>query len=434
MTETDILIIGAGAAGLMAARHLSQAGRRVRVLEARHRLGGRIHTFTDAGFRQPTEAGAEFLHGDAPLTEALLRETGQPWHDTGGTSYELLAGQLREAEEFMEDLPLLLDKLHALSHDMPLAEFLATHLPEDHYAALREQVTRFAEGFDAADAQCASAFALRDEWSEGGAEDSPRPLGGYGPVVAHLAKQCEAAGATIRLATVVEAVRWQRGHVEIACTGGETFRAAQVLVTVPLGVLQAPAGSPGAVRFEPELPEMRAAVAAMGFGPVIKVLLEFQADFWTAAVPEVSRPMPNLGFLFSDAAVPTWWTQLPDARPLLTGWLGGPAADRLRHTPDADVLALALASLSQLFGTGEAFLRAQLQAHRVVNWGADAFARGAYAYATVETPAARRVLAQPIEHTLFFAGEAVHDGPNMGTVEAALASGLAAAEHMLSNR
>ncbi|TGE23900.1 hypothetical protein E5K00_01405 [Hymenobacter aquaticus] len=265
----------------------------------------------------------------------------------------------------------------------------------------------------------------------GGAEDSPRPVGGYGPLLAYLARQVQDAGGRIQLSTVVETIRWQRGQVEIRCDHNRRYSAPQALVTVPLGVLQAEAGTLGYVAFVPEIPERRAAAQALGFGPVVKVLLEFEWPFWEQESKELHHAMPALGFLFSDAAVPTWWSQLPDPRALLTGWVAGPAAARLRATPDEDVLTQALESLAYLFGTSTAWLRPQLVAHRVVNWGADPFARGAYAYATVGSAGARRVLSEPLADTVFFAGEGLYEGPAMGTVEAALASADAVARQLL---
>ncbi|MBC8081977.1 MAG: FAD-dependent oxidoreductase, partial [Hymenobacter sp.] len=186
MTEADVLIIGAGAAGLLAARTLARAGWRVAVLEARARPGGRIHTFTDAGFSGPTEAGAEFLHGAVPLTRALLAEAGRTTFPTTGSSYQVAQNRVRESEEFIEDAPRLLAQLHALPHDMPLADFLTRYFPTAPDAPLREQVTRFAEGYDAADPRYASTFALRDELSGGGFDDSPHPEGSYGGLIARL--------------------------------------------------------------------------------------------------------------------------------------------------------------------------------------------------------------------------------------------------------
>lgn len=425
--HTDILIIGAGAAGLLAARELAAAGRQVLLLEARDRIGGRVHTHTPPGFAQPIEAGAEFMHGAVPLTCALLAEAGIAWQATAGRTYVIREGRVQPDADFFAELPPLLAKLAALPHDMPLAEFLAREFAGPEHVALRATATQFAEGYDAADAARASAWALRDEWTAGGAEDSPRPVGGYGPLLHWLAAQAQAAGATLHQATPVQKISWQPGRAEVHTAAGPTYHAQQVLCTVPLGVWQRSAGQPGYLGFVPDLPAHRAAAAQLGFGAVIKILLEFRETFWRDQLPE-------LEFLLSDAPVPTWWSQLPDSRPLLTGWVAGPAADRLRTTSAEDILQQALASLAQLLAVSPAALRQQLRASSVQNWGAEPDAYGAYSYATVGAPAARAALATPVANTLFFAGEALHDGPDGGTVEAALASGRAAARAMLGQR
>ncbi|MDF7812094.1 NAD(P)/FAD-dependent oxidoreductase [Hymenobacter sp. YC55] len=430
MTDT-VLIVGAGAAGLYAARTLVQAGRSVVVLEARNRPGGRIHTFTDAGFSAPTEAGAEFMHGAVPLTRGLLDEAGLTSFPTTGSTYQVIKGHLHESEDFIQEVPQLLEQLHALPHDMPLADFLTEYFGEEQYAPMREQVTRFAEGYDAADAQRASSFALREELSGGGFDDSPHPEGTYGNLMARLVAEVEAAGGTFHFSTVVQEIRWQPGQVDIRTADGRRLQAAQVLLTVPLGIWQAPPDSPSYIRIEPELPEHRAAAANLGYGAVIKVLLEFKDAFWQQASPQLTQPMPDLSFLFSDAPFPTWWSQLPDPRPLLTGWLAGPAATRLRTTPAETLLAQALDSLAGLLGTTPAFLRSQLLAHRIVNWAADPYALGAYAYTTVGASEQRTTLGTPVANTLFIAGEGVYDGPYIGTVEAALTSGADAARQLL---
>ncbi|MBC6611372.1 FAD-dependent oxidoreductase [Hymenobacter sp. BT507] len=424
MDSTDVVIVGAGAAGLLAARTLAQAGRQVLVLEARDRVGGRVHTCTPAGFSAPIETGAEFLHGAVPLTRALLAEAGRACYDATGRAYAVRQGQLRADDNFFEHLPQLLDKLQTLPHDLPLAEFLQQEFSGEEHRALREMAMQFAEGYDAADPARVSAWALRDEWATGDADASPRPVGGYGPLLDWLAQQAQAAGATLHLSRPVQEIQWQPGQVLIVDQQGQRYQARQLLLTVPLGIWQQPADQAGHLRFTPELPEYRAAAAALGFGAVTKFALEFKEPVWAAKMPEME-------FLFSDAPVPTWWSQLPDERPLLTGWLAGPAAERLRLHADEELLQHALESLAYLLDTTPVALRQQLRAWHVANWGADPMALGAYSYPTVQAAPARALLATPIADTLFFAGEGLYEGPATGTVEAALVSGQEVARAML---
>lgn len=430
---TDILIIGAGAAGLMAARELTHAGKKVIILEARSRLGGRIHTQETLGFSVPTEAGAEFVHGDLPVTRALCQEAGILLQPMGGQSYQVVDEEVRAGEAFIPDFAVLLQKLNELPADLPFADFLTQYLPEAEYAGLREAVTRFAEGYDAADITRASTFALRDEWQIDGALNSYWPRGGYSQLINFLADAITAAGGSMHVATVVNQINWQPGQVEVIATDGREFVARQVLITVPLGVLQAAPNAPGAIRFRPDLLKQKQAWQALGFGAVIKVILEFKSAFWEEGeTARVARKMPDLGFLFAAASpITAWWTHLPDPTPLLTGWLAGRAAVAQQNRSEEELITLALTTLANLFETNVSFLREQLMAQQVINWVTDPFARGAYAYATVAAGANRQVAAAPVQDTLFFAGEALYAGPAMGTVEAALASGQATAREMV---
>jgi monoamine oxidase len=223
----------------------------------------------------------------------------------------------------------------------------------------------------------------------------------------------------------VRQITWQPGLVQLLAETGATYQAAQVLCTVPLGVWQRGAQQSGHLHLSPDLPTHRAAAARLGFGTVIKVVFEFRTAFWETRLPE-------LEFLLSNAPIPTWWSQRPDAPTQLTGWVAGPAAQRL-HTMTADaLLVLALESLAELLATPLTELRAQLLGSYVRNWGTEPYSYGAYSYPTVGAPATRAALATPVADTLFFAGEAVYEGPAAGTVEAALVSGQVAARTLLA--
>src|SRR6202035_3822496 len=144
------------------------------------------------------------------------------------------------------------------------------------------------------------------------------------------------------------------------------------------------------------------------------------------------RDLADLSFLLSNAAIPTWWTQYPDGYPVLTGWLAGPKADRVSSLTTAELVEMGLASLAEIFDLPVDRIRKDLVASRAINWGNDPFARGAYSYATPETRKAQSVLKKLDGGAIFFSGEALYAGPDMGTVEAALASGRETAQTILT--
>ena len=171
----------------------------------------------------------------------------------------------------------------------------------------------------------------------------------------------------------------------------------------------------------------------MGFGAVIKILLEFDTIFWEDKTSKTltADSLENMGYLFSDEEIPTWWTQVPQHNAVLTGWVGGMAAAEKKDTSDEELLKLSLHSLSKIFNRKPEKLREKLLAHKIINWTAEPYTRGSYAYDTIEAPAARKVLNTPVENTLFFSGEYLYEGSAMGTVEAALTSGEEAAKKMI---
>ncbi|MBT1700621.1 FAD-dependent oxidoreductase [Fulvivirgaceae bacterium PWU4] len=305
---------------------------------------------------------------------------------------------------------------------MTLGEFLSRHFSGPEHSAFRDSITRFVEGYNAADLSKVSALAIREEWSQDDEPEQRRPAGGYGQLMEHLLAQVLQQGVTVHLSSIVSHIQWQPGKVVIETTDGNSYSAQKVLITVPIGVLQHER-----ITFTPAIPAYLEAAKNIGFGSVIKFLLEFKTPFWENLV---ARPVHNMGFMLSDATIPTWWTQLPDTTPLLTGWLGGPSAAQL-HTGAEQMLNEALRSLSYIFDCSVDLLRQQLRHWYISDWKNDPFACGAYSYATIETPRAREILNTPVADTIYFSGEAVYDGPHTGTVEAALVSGREAAIKML---
>ncbi|MBO0738109.1 MAG: FAD-dependent oxidoreductase [Alphaproteobacteria bacterium] len=411
---TDFLIIGAGAAGLMIARELARAGKRVSLVEARDRCGGRIYPLPAREFGYRAEGGAEFVHGAAPVTRALMREAGLSLLRRAGTRWSSRTGALLRDEPSPLQWDRFYQTLEAVRVDLPIAEFLEAHFADPRYDRLRRAVTRTVEGYDAADPRRASTIALRDEWMAPDEGQHGRIAGGHGALVEYLESECRRLCTAIHLGAVVSILDEVGGGIAARCRDGAVFEAKAAILTLPLPLL-------AEVTLPPATRERAAAAADIGFGNVVKILLRFAAKWWS---DHQGQDLSDLSFLVSDATVPTWWTQHPASYPVLTGWFAGPKADTVPSLTAAGLVDMGLSSLADIFDLPADRIRRDLVASRAINWSNDPFARGAYSYATPKTRAAQLAMKQADGDRIFFAGEALYAGPDMGTVEAALTSGL----------
>lgn len=371
------MVLGAGVAGLAAARELSQAGLRVSV----------FHERIAAALRPRRKAGRDVAFG-----EYLRRRRSLPARD-------------------------------------------------------RALVRLYVEGYYAARLERVSADWLA-EGEEGGSagQRQYRIADGYDALVAWLRAGLDPGRVEVRLNTVVRDVEWRAGEVVVRGRTGtglrlEPVRARALVVTLPLAVLKAAVGEPGAVQFRPPLRSKHDALGRLEVGHVCKLVLRFRDRFWDQErfVAErlrgrgLERGAGTISFWHDGAlAVPTWWTAAPRHVPVLTAWAGGPAAEALLGRGDALLVSRALDALASLMRVERRWVEERLEAWAWHDWRADPFARGAYTYAGVAGASAPDALGRPLDRTLFFAGEAT-DRQQTGTVPGAVASGRRAARELISH-
>lgn len=433
MATTDVLILGAGAAGLAAAAELTQQGCNVCMLEARERVGGRILTRQEPDLPIPIELGAEFIHGRSPVTLEWIRRSGSTIVDAVQTRRILRAGKLQDGDDQFEQLKQGLSRIRRPRKDLPFGEFLESAAGRKLAPRLRQFARALVEGFDAADPNRVSTLAILDEWSGQGAADAPtfRPLGGYTALIGAISASIDPSRLSLHLNTIVHEVRWQRGDVTVnTTTPGQAFSvtAPRAIVALPLGVLQAPVQAAHAVRFMPALASKQRAFGGLAVGPVVKVMLRFREPFWETA--DGGRHSDAAFFIDPGGTFPALWSSLPLRSSVLTAWAAGPAAVRLGGLGSHELIHLALNYLHDVFGKG-ARAHERLEAGYVHDWQADRFSCGAYSYVTAGGSTARKLLAAPLQNTLFFAGEATDTQGESGTVAGALNSGRRAAREVL---
>jgi monoamine oxidase len=369
-----------------------------------------------AGMDVPVELGAEFLHGEAKATKSLLRQARIPAVTAIRVQRRLVDGRLRPINSFKEAQRSV--RGVTLTEDVSFDRFLASRrLP----AKTKQFARMMVQGFDAADPARVSARSIIEEWGEGGelGMSQPRPQGGYGALMEWLGQRVVARGGRLQLESAVRELRWQRGSVRVRGSFlGKPFevRASQAVITLPLGVLQA-----GDVRFAPSIAAKRDALRSLASGPVIRVAMRFHKAVWEKRAPGVSF------FNRPDAPFPTYWTPLPMRAPLFTSWAGGPKAAKMSGMSTRALVSRALSGVHAVFPD------AQIADALVQDWKRDPWSRGGYSYVLVGGMGAREQLAEPLNETLFFAGEAT-DAEEAGTVNGALRSGQRAAREILRRK
>ena len=422
-TRGRVIVIGAGLAGLAAARSLKVHGYEVLVLEGRDRIGGRIHTSTQWE-DLPLDLGASWIHETRgnPLTalaaeaKATLLETSYDSsiaYDTDGS--ELSASDEALLDELREQVEAILERAQDGPADQTLREALASLVGTDAPASTRRLV-RFIISSEIETEYAGSAGELSAYWYDNmGGYAGPDKLfaAGFRVIVDHLAQ-----GLDIRTGKVVTGIDWSESLVRVATAGGEDFDALKVLVTLPLGVLKT-----GQPVFTPPLPvSKQEAIAKLGMGLLNKCYLRFDSVFWDEDVDWIEYIPDTHGEW-------TEWVSFKRAadKPVLLGFLAAEQAVAKESLTDEQIVSSAMTVLRTLYGDD---IPEPID-YQITRWASDRFARGSYSFNAVHsTPAMRRSLAAPMKGRLFFAGEATEE-TYFATAHGAYRSGIRAAEEMI---
>ena len=411
-TSHDVVIVGAGAAGLMAARELVRAGKRVVILEASHRVGGRMLTLFETRAGMPIELGAEFIHGDAPVTTRLLDEARLATVRVTGEHVRSDDGELSPQGPIwsrMGRVFALMSKKRKT--DRSFQEFLDSRPGGARLARDRELADAFVQGFDGADPALISERSLAEQGDPTeGAATARRVVNGYAALIVHLDRE---VASFVRLNCRAQRIEWDDAGVRVMDATGTTHSARAVVIALPLPMLQ-----DGTLRIEPAVPALHNAANRLVMGHVARLCVVVRERFW-------EDKMRELAFVHAPRRPLTvWWTQQPIQAPVLVGWAGGPAAQQL--TQSGTIEDIALGELAHVFRMRRARVDSVVESIHWHDWSSDPLVRGAYSYVGVGGVSAPRTLARSIAGRVFVAGEAT-DAESGGTVEAALASGERAA-------
>ncbi len=402
--EADVIVIGAGAAGIAAAHQLKAAGRRAIVLEARDRAGGRA--FTDASLGPAYDAGAMFIHwAERNPWVQIARDLGVATSDESwGGGFRVFAGGQPMADADRQrrrgafgQIDRRLETVDLAKRDVSIRDLLGDLGPDLAPIASSGLLLSIGE-----ESERISARAYQRLW----AGDDLLVPSGYGNLVAR-----HGAGLDIRLNQPVSEIRWDGPGVSVTTPAG-TLRAQACIVTVPVGVLKA-----GAIRFTPALPaRTRDALDGIGMGALTKIALKVEGDRFGIS--------PGTSFL--EAGSPKRlmnFDLFPEGKDLIVAFCGGDHARELSAAGPAATRDHLTTLLSSMIGSD---IRKAVTGISFPAWWTDPFARGSYSVCLPGREAAREQLAEPIGGRLFIAGEATAGGGAM-TVGGATLAGRAAA-------
>lgn len=404
LSERDVIVIGAGAAGLACGRRLGEAGLDVVIVEARDRIGGRAHTIVPPGLGHPIDRGCGWLHSGDRNPFTAIAETLGFTVDRRTAAWDREDGEATdEAEAFGEAWEAFFGRVEAAAkagRDGPAADHLT---PGGRFNAQLDAISTYSNGVPL------SELSVVDYGRYADSGVNWRVREGYGALIA-----AHGAGVPIELDCAVLAVDHGGARVRVETAKGALLASA-VVVTVPTSLLAAEA-----IRFTPALPDKTEAASAVPLGLADKLVLALDRPDMVLAESHVMgrRDRRDTGSYYLR----------PYGLPMIEGYFGGPFAAELERGGEAAFAAVAIEELATHFGPE---IRRHLRPVSATAWGLDPHARGSYSAARPGFADRRAVLARPVDGRLFFAGEATHP-TDFSTAHGAHRSGLRAAGEVLA--
>lgn len=406
-SETEVAVIGGGAAGIAAARRLTDAGVPCLLIEARARLGGRAYTVPHDG--HGVDLGCGWLHSAEtnPFVEIADKQGRRLDRSTPAWGRPALERNfpLADQRDYQQATAAYFERVSELAEREGDVSCAAAFEPGNRWNGLIGAVVSYISGGDAA------RVSARDFENYAGTDVNWRVVEGYGTVVVAVAEGVDAS-----LETVVERIDHSGTRLRVETNRG-TIEAARAIVTLPTGILAARDDL-----FFPALPQKTEAAAGLPLGLADKLYL-------TLARPEeFGRDTRVFGRLDTDDTAS--YTIRPQGRAQIEGYFGNGCAAALEKGGVGAFVDFAVGQLVGVFGSDFKNRLSLLDMHL---WAADPFARGSYSFALPGRVDCRQTLAAPVDDRLFFAGEACSKF-DFSTAHGAYLTGLDAAEQVLKAR
>jgi monoamine oxidase len=424
-TTQRVAIVGAGFAGLSAARELAGTDCTIDLIEARDRVGGRANTVVDPGADLPVELGPEYVHGLPEVTVALARAARFTIEPIRETHYLAHRGRLVETGDIWTRFGRLLKGAPAADRDESARTYLDRTRVSERDAKLFAMLV---EGFYAAPLDDISIASVAADASGVGEDDVKqfRLRQGYGELARWMAAELPRDQVKLHPGCVVRTIDWRsdRIRIELVCErSAQTIEVDRAIITLPIGVLRG-----GGVRFTPVLQDHARALAQLEMGQVVKLVVCLREPVWH------ELGLYGLAFAHGEGtAFPTFWLRTRGSSTQLTAWAGGPHAMALAGQTGAQLVERAIDEFAKTTGHARGRLATLVRHHHFHDYASDPFARGAYSYTRVGGHRAAEQLSRPLDDRLFFAGEAT-DAEYEGSVAGALASGVRAAREVIATQ